>query len=577
MAARLMTSVFLRTALVGAMLVLSACSPSTEAPSAPVTRAPSTDGIVDGDLISYPATDYHEAGPGKRGGTLRVTTAADTGTFDVHSISHGNVQWLGRVLYDCLVYQDEQGRVSPWLAKSWEVSDDGKTYTFHLREGVTFSDGEKFNAQAVKVNLEHMRDPATKSPLAAAYIAPYEQGRVLDEYTFQATLREPYSPFLDVLAQSWLGMISPKQILEAPKSIAEHPVGSGPFVLHSYTRDQGAVFVRREGYDWSPPVTRHRGEAYLDRIELSFVPEPMIRFTSLAAGQSDLTLDAPPQNAKAIRESVDLTLRSRIRKGNPFRSLTFNVEKPPFDDVRVRRAVAKGIDREGLAWIIGFGEYRSKADFLAANTRYYDPAFKDVLAYDVKAANASLDEAGWTARDAQGYRTRHGERLGATLLATESPSFSSAVAVAIQADLKKLGFQLRIELLPVAQATDRRYAGNFQVMGGGYWHTNTPDGLYILYHSDSITSEKRIGQNGGRLRDAELDRLLASARRSQDPARLQALYGKAQQRLAELVPVVPSFESHVLVAYSKRLAGVIFDTSHNTVFLPSLWLQPEAE
>lgn len=575
MALRFMISGLSGCILSAILLGLYGCSPANEA-SGIQTVGAARDGVVAGDLISYPASDYHEARAGKRGGTLRVSTAADTGTFDVHSISHGNVQWLGRILYDCLVYQDEKGKLSPWLAKSWEVSGDGKTYTFHLRDDVTFSDGSKFNAEAVRVNLEHMRDPATKSPLAAAYIAPYQQGRVIDEYTFEATLREPYAPFLDVLAQSWLGMISPRQILEAPKSIAERPTGSGPFVLQSYTRDQGAVFVRRERYNWSPPVTRHRGEAYLDRIELSFVPEAMIRFTALEADQSDLTLDAPPQNAKAIRASSELTLRSRIRKGNPFRSLTFNVERAPFDDVRVRRAVAKGIDREGLAWIVGFGEYRVKADFLGANTRDYDPAYKDVLAYDVKAAQALLDEAGWTARDAQGYRTRNGKRLGAQLLATESASFSSSVAVAIQADLKKLGFELTIELLPVAQVTDRRYAGNFQVMGGGYWHTNTPDGLYILYHSDSITSEKRIGQNGGRFRDAELDRLLAEARRSPDPARITQLYSQAQQRLAEQVPVVPSFESHVLVAYRNRLKGVIFDTSHNTVFLPSLWLQPEA-
>lgn len=569
--------VFVRIVLLGTAISLSGCSPADAQRSTAGTRAQTTDGLIQGDLISYPATDFHEAAPGKRGGTLRVSTATDTGTFDVHSISHGNVQWLGRILYDGLVYQDEQGKVSPWLARSWDISEDGRTYTFHLRDDVTFSDGSRFNAQAVKINLEHMRDPATKSPLAAAYIAPYAQGRVVDEYTFEATLREPYSPFLDVLAQSWLGMISPKQILEAPRTIAEHPIGSGPFVLQSYTREQGAVFVRREGYNWSPPVTRHKGEAYLDRIELSIVPEAMIRFTSLDAGQSDLTLDAPPQNARAIRASADLTLRSRIRKGNPFRSLTFNVEQAPFDDVRVRRAVARGIDREGLAWIIGFGEYRVKADFLAANTRDYDPAFKDVLAYDVKAANALLDEAGWTERDAQGYRIRSGQRLGAELLATESASFSSSVAVAIQADLKKLGFELRIELLPLAQVTDRRYAGRFQVMGGGYWHTNTPDGLYILYHSDSITSEKRIGQNGGRLRDAQLDRVLSEARRSHDPVQVAALYSKAQQRLTELVPVVPSFESHVLVAYRSRLKGVIFDTSHNTVFLPSLWLDPEAQ
>ena len=93
----------------------------------------------------------------------------------------------------------------------------------------------------------------------------------------------------------------PRQILEAPKSIAEHAIGSGPFVLESYTRDQGATFVKRKGYNWAPPVTRHNGEAYLDRLELSIVPEPMIRFSALESGQSDFTVDAPAQNARAIR------------------------------------------------------------------------------------------------------------------------------------------------------------------------------------------------------------------------------------------------------------------------------------
>ena len=92
------------------------------------------------------------------------------------------MQWLARIVYDCLLYQDENGKISPWLAKSWDVSPDGKTYTFHLRDDVTFSDGEKFNAEALRVNLEHMRDPATKSPLAAAYIAPYVDGRIVDGF-----------------------------------------------------------------------------------------------------------------------------------------------------------------------------------------------------------------------------------------------------------------------------------------------------------------------------------------------------------------------------------------------------------
>lgn len=562
-----------RLVVLASVVALGACKPASEAPRNSVSSA---DGVLRDGSLSYAPEDYREAAPGKPGGTLRISTASDTTTLDVHSISHGNVQWLGRILFDCLLYQDEQGNISPWLAKSWDISPDGKTYTFHLRDDVTFSDGEKFNARAVQINLEHMRDPATKSPLAAAYIAPYVNGRIVDEYTFEAHLREPYSPFLDVLAQSWLSMISPRQILEAPKSIAEHAIGSGPFVLESYTRDQGATFVKRKGYNWAPPVTRHNGEAYLDRLELSIVPEPMIRFSALESGQSDFTVDAPAQNARAIRSNPDLQMSSRIRKANPFRSLTFNVEQFPFQDVQVRRAVAKAIDRDGLAWITGFGEYQPKGDFLAANTRDYDPAFKDVLAYDVAEANRILDQAGWSERDARGYRVKDGQRLSARLLMYETGAFPGSVAVAIQADLKKVGFELAIDLLPLAQVTERRYASNFQAIAGGYWHTNTPDGLYILYHSNAISTPKLIGQNAGRFRDDALDAALSAARRSTDPVELAALYRTAQQRLVETVPAVPVYESHVLVAYRKAVRGVIFDTSHNTPFFTSVWLDQEA-
>lgn len=563
------------SAVAGALLTLSGCSPGDEPPASATGNGVKASGQVVDGLLSYPASDYHEQAKGKSGGTLRASVALDTGTFDVHSISHGNVQWLGRIIYDGLVYQDEQGGISPWLAKSWEVSEDGTVYTFHLRDDVTFSDGTKFNAEAVRVNLEHMRDPATKSTLAAAYIAPYAQGRVLDEYTFEATLREPYSPFLDVLAQSWLSMISPRQILEDPKSIAEKPIGSGPFVVESYTREQGATFVRRDDYNWAPPVVRHQGPAYLQRIELTFIPEAMIRYNSLLSGQHDFTLDAPTQNAKSIRSNPELVLNSRIRKGNPFRSLTFNVERFPFDDVRVRKAVTQAVDREGLAWITGFGEFQTKSDYLAANSRFYDPSFSEALKFDSQAADRLLDEAGWQQRDSEGYRTKDGKRLEAQLLISENPAFPSSVAVAIQSDARKIGLQVEIEVLPTAQATDRRYSGDYQILGGGYWHTNTPDGLFILYHSASITTDRLIGQNSSRLRDAELDDVLERARRSNDVAQQRALYSQAQRRLTELVPAAPSYESHHITAHQAYVKGVVFDTSHNTPFFTSVWLDKE--
>ncbi|MFC7289704.1 ABC transporter substrate-binding protein [Herminiimonas glaciei] len=567
----------LRISLLAGACILGACSSGdSETKAGPGKTDPASSAVVRDGLLSYAPEDYYQKGEGKPGGTLRATVASDTATLDVHAISHGNVQWLGRILYDGLVYQDEQGNISPWLAKSWEISPDGKTYTFHLRDDVTFSDGVRFNAEAVQVNLEHMRAPATKSPLAAAYIRPYLRGRIVDEYTFEATLSEPYSPFLDVLAQSWLSMISPKQIRENPKSIAEHPIGSGPFVLESYVRAQGANFVKRADYNWAPPVVRHKGAAYLDRIELTFVPEAMIRYSSLQSGQSDFTLDAPAQNAQAIRADPALRFHSRVRKGNPFRSLTLNVEKAPFNDVQIRKALALAIDREGVAWITGFGEYEPKSDFLAANSRYYDPSFKNALTYNVAEANRLFDQAGWTTRDDKGYRTKDGKRLSATVLITENPAFPNSVAVAIQADARKVGFELNIELLPLAVITDRRYAGDYQALGGGYWHTNTPDGLYILYHSNSIASEKLIGQNSSRLRDPELDDVLERARKSNDPVELKALYSQAQRRLTELVPAIPSYESIHMIAYRSYVKGVVFDTSHNTPLFIGVWLDKGA-
>jgi peptide/nickel transport system substrate-binding protein len=365
-------------------------------------------------------------------------------------------------------------------------------------------------------------------------------------------------------------MESPKAIRENPGKLGEAPVGSGPFVVESYTRQQGIRFVRRKDYHWAPDFIRHNGPAYLDRINVDFVPEAMVRYTSLAAGQYDLTIDAPTQDAAAIRSSGDLVFDAKIRQGNPFRGLTFNTSKAPFDDVRVRRALALAINRDGIAKVMGFGEFAPKADFLAANTRYYDPAFRSVLNYDPAEAGRLLDQAGWTGRDAAGYRTRNGQRLSAEVLIYGA--LSTAGTVAIQSDAKKLGFELKLAVLPVAQLLQRRAQNDYQALAGGVWHTNTPDGLYILYDSHEIISAKRIGQNASRLSDPVLDDTLERARQSNDPVLLQKLYSSAQERLTELVPAVPLYENYSLIAYHKDVKGVIFDTSHNTPFFTSIWL-----
>lgn len=520
----------------------------------------------------YSTSDYQEQSPGRDGGTLRVSTPTDNGTLDLNLLADTSTKWLGRLIFDNLVYLDDEGNPTPWLATSWTISPDGKTYVFKLREGVTFSDGTPFDAEAVRVNLERIRDPATHARMTTAYIAPYVDGVVIDRTTFQANLREPYSAFLNVLAQSWFGLVSPKAIRENPKGLTDGPIGTGPFTVQQYTRQEGIIFVKRADYAWPPPFMHRRaGPAYLDRIEVEFVPESLLRYTALVSGQHDFTTDLPPQNAAAVRADPHLALSNRINLGNPVRNPTFNVTKPPFDDVRVRQAVARAIDREALAQLVGFGEYRAKTDYLSVTTRYYDPAFRDVLRYDPPAADRLLDAAGWTGRDSAGYRTKDGARLSAELLTSDSSTSPGAAIVAIGSDLKKIGMEIRVTHLPQAQILDRRVANNYQLLGGGYWHTNTPDGLFIVYHGEQV-SPRYTGQNSSRIQDPQLDDLLTRARHTTDATVLRDLYSQAQHRLVELVPAVPVYENHTLFAYNRRVHGIVHDTSHNTPFFACAWL-----
>jgi len=545
------------------IFLLSACSPSTDRGLQVSAGGSPGQGAVEESF----RLDYVEKEPGRAGGTLRASIAADPLVLDNQVTYTG--QWFARIVGDFLVYLDEDGRIGPYLATSWEISPDGKLYTFHLRHDVTFSDGTKFDAEAVRANLARIKDPRTHGELSTALLDPYAEGRVIDEYTFQARLREPFGGFLNVLASSYFCMLSPKAIRENPKGLVERPVATGPFLVESYTRNQGIVFVRRPDYHWSPPRIGHSGPAYLDRIEVSFVPEALVRYTSLVAGQYDLTLSSPPQNAPAIRADPSLVLKNFIMPGIPTRIPFFNTEKAPFDDVRVRKAFALAVDREGVARIMGFGEFRLKTDFLFSNSRYYDPSFKDVLNYDPAAANRLLDEAGWTGRDAEGYRTRNGRRLSAAVYLSQS----STALVAIQSDVKKIGFELTIRQYPATQLKALILNNDYQATSGGLsYNGNTPDVLYIRYHSSQINTGRFIGQNDSRLSDPQLDDLLGRARASRDPAELKRLYSKAQGRLVELVPAVPLYEAQLSAAYQSYVKGILFDTSNNNPFFTAAWL-----
>jgi peptide/nickel transport system substrate-binding protein len=549
-------------ALVSAGAVLAACG--TSAPSAETGKA-----LYETQNTATAGQVLNNGGTPVNGGVVKLSMAADPLCLDPHQLSSDTEQILGQLQFDNLTYLKNDGTPGPWLATSWTISPDGKTYTFQLKHGVTFSDGAPFNAQAVVANFEHMLSPATRSPLAGPYIAPYRSSKVLGDYTLQVNLSTPYSPFLYVLAQGWLGMESPRALqTETPAQLCAKPVGSGPFVLTSYTKNVGATYAKRADYDWGPPELGQSGPPHLDGVDLSWIGQDPVRYDSLVSGQYQITGYVPAQNAAALRANSQFVYEDINRIGWPF-TLDFNTQRAPLNDPAVRRAIVEGVNTKSIVQTSQFGQRAVATSYLDAVTEFYDSA-ATVPGYNPTDAAKLLDQAGWTGRNAAGYRTKGGKELDLSLPVSNATTVSPVYDL-VQAQLKALGVNVQVELEPQTEVTTQRYAGDYDMLSG-VWHTNTPDVLYIKYASSQIPDAQHLGQNLARLSDPSLDTLLAQARETVDQNSLKSLYTQAQQRLDTDLPGLPIYQNSVLWAFNKSLHDVVVNTSHGTPLLTYAWL-----
>ncbi|GLW10910.1 peptide ABC transporter [Microtetraspora sp. NBRC 13810] len=541
---------------IGASLLLAACGSGGDT----------------GDTGGTATGGSPDTGTPRHGGTLVL---GENGQEPTCADPHGNASSDGPVVTvpvsDSLVWFDQDGTIEPWLADSWTISPDGRTYTFKLRHGVKFHDGSAWNAEALKANFEHMRDPATKSPLAAAYIAPYKDSKVIDEYTLEVHLSSAYSPFLNVLAQGYLGMISAKQIKEAPQTICDHPIGSGPFVFDKWVKGQSITYHKNPDYNWGPKGAKHTGPAYLDGLEIRFLGEDATRYNALASGEVDAIDFTPPQNVEDVKANPDLAFLSAIRPGHPM-SFWLNTSRAPFDDVRVRQALLYSVDRESIIKGISFGQYRVASGFINSSTPDYASGLEGKIEYNPDKAGKLLDEAGWTTRGADGIRTKDGKRLVAYFpIDPTFPAQRMQIAVQTQAAARKAGIDIQIQTPSTQEVSDRALAGDYDLTSG-LWATNTADVLWIQYSSKNITTDERRGQNVARLSDDEVDRLVQEARETTDKARQTELYNQVQARLIELVPAIPYYEDPRPVSYNRKVHDLVLPPAYPSPYFYDTWL-----
>ena len=504
-----------------------------------------------------------------------LTFAVDGANLASHMDPHATQLDIGvlvqRAAFDSLVFQNADGEIVPWLADGYELSADDLTVTFTLRDDVTFHDGEPFNADAVVANIEHVIAPETASAQAASAIGwdaenPDDGAFVgvtaIDEYTVEFEFRRPFVTFLQGIASANLGMYSPKALDEHAGELKTGgpgiSVGTGPYVLSELTPDQEIVYTANPDYAWGPGgsgVTT--APPAIDRLVVRIVPEESVRIGAFDAGDVDVLGRVTPAGLEQITAEAEVNTTSL--PGLPY-SLYVNTKHGVFQDPLVRQAFRVGFDIDTPVEAIFFGQVQRAWSILAPTTpNSYDASLEGSWPYDPELAGELLDQAGWTERDADGYRVKDGVRLSATWAAwTPVKDDNAALADSIQNDLKQLGFELVREQLEPAQYNERYATLDFDLTDWGFSGADA-DILRNHLHSAGF-------QNASAVADPALDLILEEAVATSDPTVRQELYTQVQQWNQEQVAIVPLYVPAVITVSNPRVTGLQFDIDGRPLF-----------
>jgi len=440
-------------------------------------------------------------------------------------------------VFDQLVASDENNKLYPGLAKSWSVAPDGRSVTFKLREGVTFHDGTPFNADAVAFSFDSIQDPKLGSQGAIDELGPYAGSEITGPYEIKVNYKRPFGAAVGMLSQTDLSIVSPTAVKKlGNEGFAEHPVGTGPFRFVSWDRGQKAVMERNEAYNWAPEFMNHQGPSAVARVVSRF--------------EIDLSDFTPILDMKRFADDPKYKIMIGSATGLPF-GLTLNSSHLIFDDIRVRKAFALGLDRPALADNLFFGMIKPAFGPLSTTTPTYWPGVGKYYQYDPKAAMALLDEAGWKPGP-DGIRVKDGQRLTANYHALSV--IEPDTGVEVQAQLRKIGFDIKVEIITLAKRDDLAM-NNQDSIQTLRWLSGDPSCLEVMFHSRNIPSPGHAKFNWPHLSNPELDNVLERAAGAADPASRNDLYAQAQKIIMDSAVWVPLHDQVNTVAYRANRAG----------------------
>ena len=426
----------------------------------------------------------------KTGGSITVGLELDIPGFDPLKVGVYDTAALtaSSALFDTLTYLDANGKPQPKLALSWEPSEDFKTWTFKLRPGVKFHDGTPFNAEAFKANFDRQKDPANKCR-CAFYISNVKSVEAPDELTLVYNLNDPSVNFPSLVsyASQNNAVHSPTAWKTKGDDYNRNPVGTGPYVLKSWTAGDRMVLEKNPDY-WD------KDKVYFDRITLKPLPDAQSRFASLQSGEADLIWDdeASADNIQKAQKDPKLTVHTYAGSGAAVSA--FNTKVAPFDDVRVRQALVMALDRKKMSQAITNGLSRP------ASNPYGDGSW--VKCKDDGALPEDLEKAKALIKD-------YGKPVEFKMLVTATPR-GRTVGQVLQQFWKRAGANMEIEQVDQATIPPRAFMRQFQVTPWRIVDLADPDTqMYANFKTGSPVALANYS-------NPELDKLLEHARTTAD-------------------------------------------------------------
>lgn len=476
------------------------------------------------------------------GGTLGLGVQGDPTELDPARTNLAAAIMVIDLVYEGLVHEGPDLVPQPAIAERWDISDDGLTYTFHLRPDVTFHHGRELTADDVVFSFERVMDPETASPWL-----PYTEGIVSidapDDATVVFTLGAPDAAFLAGLGRKGL-VIVPRDVVEDEGGLSQRMVGSGPFTFVEYVPNTRLTLARNERY-WD------EGKPYLDGVDIQIVPDDTARTTALVSGTVQLIEQVPHKDIEIVEQTDGIGLIGGVATN--LRWLVFNLRREPFDRLEVRQAIARGIMREPIidAAVFGYGD-----PLIGMYPETFWFGYEgDIPTPEPEAAAAELAELGLP------------EDFRPGLLTWAQYGFLSDTSVVVQEQLNQLGIDSEIESEENATYIERFYSYDFDiaVMGAaGYVDPN--DFLQQNFASDEVNNTSGYA-------NPEIDALLAAGLATTDRDERAAIYQEIQQILIEDAPWINLYTSATYEGLSDRVHGFTHYLSGSFYGLRETWLE----